>query len=116
MEELVKPKKETIHEPHYRYHDIIHYIEKLHNIDVRDCGGHFNKTINTIVKEEDKGKYLDFWHWLLDQYSDIQNDSYLSFEIKYFIDDEETPYWVKDILEKIYKEYPEDILDVYISW
>lgn len=112
---LVKPTKH-INEPYYDYNEIIHYIEKLHNIEVRDCGGMFNKLVNTIVNEKDKGEYFDFWHWVLEQYSYIEDGIEIAFEIKQHMNDEKTPYWVKNVLDLIHKEYPEDTLNLYISW
>ena len=114
--ELIKPQKVTITETYYEYGAIIDYIEKLHNIDVRDCGGMFHKDINVIVNEEDKGEHFDFWHWLLEEYSWITDDSIITFEIKRHLEDEKTPYWVKNILEKIYAEYPEDEYQWHLYW
>lgn len=53
-------KLTTVTTTYYDYHEMIHELEKKHNINVRNYANSFAK--------ENVGKnlpYQDFWHWML---------------------------------------------------
>lgn len=108
---LKKPKKVS-HEPTWDYHQVIHYVEEKHGFNARDYAGKFGK------KDFDANvPYLDFWHWLLDHdFVDMYNGSYQYLLVKEHLEDEETPPWVKEILQKIYDEFQEDDMEFWVAW
>ncbi len=99
-------------EPHWDFHQVIDYIEKKYEISVRDYAGKFsNKTYDETTP------YLDFWHWLIDgPFSEINNGSYQYLDLKYELENEDTPDWVKEILQKIYDEFQEDEMEFWVEW
>lgn len=98
-----KPTKQ-VKKPYWDYHDVISYIEKKYNIQVRNY-------------EKEDGVYKDFWHWYLDG-SSIHNGCYSNFDLYSFLYDKTgyTPDWVKEILQLIYKEFDEEEMYFWIEW
>jgi len=69
------------------------------------------KEENEIGREE----YLDFWHWLIDEFDEgIYSGSIIQFPVKEYLEHQETPTFVKEILQLLYAEYQEEIMDFYI--
>lgn len=100
-----KPVKRHRHTPSYDYHEVIDWVESKYNIDTRD------------YKREVDGKYKDFWHVILDS-NEIHNGCYFHLPniwIEEEDDDKYDPWWVREILELIYREFP-DIEEVYVCW
>lgn len=73
-------------------------------------------------KDNSPPEYLDYWHWLLDNsFPDVRNPCNQYWDLKGILDDEETPSWVKEITQKIYDEFKDNLdedggLEVLISW
>lgn len=119
---MEKPKIETKTEKYYDYDAIVNYIGEKYNIDVRDYLGssdHMKKyvenkeqTFEEWLKENPRPQYLDFWHWLCDEYEEsVKSGSILSFNIKEHLDSDDTPKWVKKILILIRKEFEPMTID-----
>jgi hypothetical protein len=62
--------------------------------------------------------YLDFWHWLLEDYEDqIHNGCYVIFYWQNHYESDNTPKWAKEIIGMILTEFPEEKeMFCYISW
>src|SRR5271166_3514155 len=91
-----KPKK-VVSEPRYDWHEMIAFIESKYDIDVRDYAGKF--AVGTMANNDIE--YLDFWHWVVGEYDYINNPCEITFEVKVLLDDNRTPAWVKEILQRI---------------
>ena len=74
------------------------------------------------TKQNPEPPYLDYWHWLLDRcFSNIHNGSEAYWNVKEILEDEQTPDWVKDITQKVYDEFKDNLdesgcLKVLIEW
>jgi hypothetical protein len=110
---MQKPKaKQT--EAVLDYHEVIDFIQKKYGYNARDFSNYFGHD-----KNKPKGKeFEDFWGWLVEDGS-IHNGchTYLPFD---FIDDDDTPKYVRTILKDIRTEFdPEnkmDSLKVWVEW
>lgn len=101
-----KPVKHYQHDPCYDYQQVIEWVESKYKFDARD------------YKREVDGKYKDFWLFVVDG-GEIHNGCYFGLPDLWTKDDdgEYSPWWVREILELIHKEFP-DIEDqeVYLWW
>ncbi len=124
---LEKPTK-TSHEPTWEYDQVINYLEEKYNFNTR---GYTPTTgFTEEIKEEYYKKYpgrrgwggeekiyLDFWHWLLENsFSELNNGSYNYLPVKEYLEDKETPSWVKEILQKMFDEFQEDEMEFWVAW
>jgi hypothetical protein len=72
--------------------------------------------------ENEAPEYLDYWHWLLNNhFCDVRNPCEEYFNMTEILEDEETPDWVKEITQKFYDEFKDDLdkdggIEVHISW
>ncbi len=76
-------------------------------------------------KDNPEPEYLDYWHWLIDNhFIGVHNGCNMCWGIKEIIDDEyddEIPAWVKEITQKVYDEFKDELdedgsIEVEISW
>ena len=159
-----------IRKPIMDYHEMIHFVEKKYNFDVRDYAGkhkrqsqwmtltgkglynaprnyagNFYDRDNKKVSEDDYKKafedyradsnefaewnklqgelpYLDYWHYLTDRcFSEINNGSTAYWDVKDILENEDAPIWVKEITQKVYDEFKDDLdedgsIEVLIEW
>jgi hypothetical protein len=67
-------------------------------------------------------KYLDYWHWLLDNcFCDIDNGSSAYWNMGEILNDDDSPKWVREITQLFFDEFKDDLdkdggLEVWISW
>lgn len=102
-----KPRKSA-----YDYHEVIHFVEEKYGFDSRDYAGKYSsKPFDETIP------YLDFWHWLIDgPFAELHNRSAKYLDLKFELEDEETPTWVKEILQKIFDEFQEDEMEFWVEW
>jgi hypothetical protein len=85
-----KPEKKHHHPKCYDYNEMVDYIEQKYGIQTRG------------YKSELDDEYRDFWHWIVDD-GDIHNGCY--FHLPEDWRDERYPWWVREIMELIVKEF-----------
>lgn len=110
-----KPTKRGF-KPVYDYHELVHYIENKIQKDLRDYGNRYGRYTNGVGNKE--APYLDFWHWMLDDYMEIHNGCFSYVPLDAFTDGvPEGKEWVAEILEH-FKEFADENgeLDVWIEW
>ncbi len=98
------------------YHEMVKFINTKYKIDIRRYQ-EFYSSLNDDFK-----KYMDFWHWVLDNcFYEVSNpcDSYWNMEE--ILNDEKTPNWIKEITQLFYNEFKDDLdedggIEVHISW
>lgn len=123
---MKKPEKVTV--THYRYNDLIEYIEEKYNIDTRDYYGMFSDKGRPWLVEGEDPPYADFWHWVVQYIEGMSNGSYVYLppiweEVEddpqcYQKDRNSTPRFVVEILDLLTKEFGEDILNeqLWVEW
>jgi hypothetical protein len=109
---MKKPIKGYVHEPVYSYTDVIHYLEKKYKFNSRDFANKHGGD-----SESDR-PYQDFWHWVVGNDDEIRNGSYTGICVDYFLENSDTPDWVKTILGYFKKEFPEDseYMEMWVEW
>lgn len=112
----VIPKKRTME--YWDYNEVIEYVEEKYGFKSRDYAGKFYGNESPDARGHapaPEADYLDFWHWLLDRV-DVHNGCLVYLSVSDWLADEDTPAWVKEILQKIYDEFQEDEMQVWIWW
>ena len=106
----LKKPKQVVSAPYWDYHQVIKYLEKKYKIRVRDYAGKW------LIEWPNDHPYLDFWHWMIDNYDWIHNGCYIFLTVKNHLEDPATPVWVKEILQRIHDEFQEDDMRCWIEW
>jgi hypothetical protein len=97
--------------PFWNYHEVEHYLEELHGKKFRDYAGKFNKDA------ADSTPYQDFWHWVIDQ-NEVSNGCWIHLpEWEYFMQNEETEPWKKEIMQ-YFKDFLGNDYDerLWVEW
>ncbi len=99
---IEKPEKYSLGNV-YDYRDCVKYIEAKHNIDLRNYG-------------RDKN---DFTSWLGTR-TEWHNDSPFYFPVDDLEEDDNLPYWVRELIilfrDEFFTKDDEDYYQMYISW
>ncbi len=105
-----KPVKKYNTHKMYNFHECRDYIEAKYKIQTRGYP-------NYEFGKENAYPYQDFWHWLLEHDAcDIHNPDTFLMETARYMEEEETPVWVKEILKMFQDEFEEEEIEFYISW
>ena len=123
-----KPKKsdkpkQHLSEPYWDYHEVVDFIEKKYKIKLRGYTPKAGFTEEMIKHQKEtyvgskSDPYLDFWHWIC-EYQEIHNGCYFYLGTQEEVDEKWCPYWVKEILDLLDKEFPEakGEMYMYVSW
>jgi len=131
-------------EPILDYHEIMHYLEAKYKFQSRDYANshpHFSKwakakgyngkdpegkALNSSqiwyaeYMADPKGNaecppYLDFWHWLIDQFFDFHNGCEQTLFVAQWLQDETNPAFVNTILGYMQAEYGDEF-QCEFSW
>jgi hypothetical protein len=92
---LKKPVKKQS-DPYWDFHEVMHYLEKLHGRNFRDYAGKFGADAG-----EEERPYQDFWHWIIDQ-NEISNGCWMhlpDWEYYMVTDAANTEPWKKEIMQ-----------------
>lgn len=110
----MKPKKQT--KGYYDYNQCRNYLQDKYNYDERDYAKkYYRNKKNKITKVNNDKPYLDFWCWVLDNYT-INNGCFITFyknDIKQIKED-----WIKEIYSHYIDEFADENgeLEMYIWW
>lgn len=68
-------------------------------------------------KNNSEPPYLDFWHWLINNdFLDVENGSYATLNVKYWLDNLDESDWQREIIQLIYNEFRENEMEFLIEW
>lgn len=111
-----KPQKET--KTYYDYHKCRDYLQKKYKYDERDYAGRYKHRGEKIVSMNEEKPYLDFWHWVCDNYS-VHNGCFITF-YKDVLEDlnKDDEKWMKEIYTHYIEEFADDSgeLEMYVWW
>ncbi len=115
-DKTTKPKKKK--KEYYDYLEVRDYLQDKYGYDERDYAGKYAKKKGIETPEGEPTPYLDFWHWVVDNY-DIHNGCYITFSSDRLEEIcEEKNGWIKEI----YKRYIDEFADkngellMYVWW
>jgi len=106
-------KKPTKHsKEYYNYNKCRNYLEKKYKYKERDFANKYPNKKKPYEEDESK-PYLDFWHWVVDNY-DIHNGCFITFD-KNFQPEED---WQKEIYNHYIEEFGNENgeVELYVSW
>lgn len=93
-------KNQKIKKEYYDYNELRDYLQDKYNYDEWDYAGKYSKRKGVSTPEGEVVPYLDFWHWVVENY-DIHNGCYITFHSERFEEIGENKGWIKEI----YKTY-----------
>lgn len=107
----------------YKDGKMINVSKEEYDADFKLIHEHYQRYLNWCQEnpENTPPKYLDYWHWLIDDcFSEVRNGSEQYWTIVDILEGD-APQWVKDITQLVYNEFKEELdnyggLDVWISW
>lgn len=105
------PKKRT--QKYWVYNEVRDHLQQLHGKNFRDYAGkHTPENAN-----DDSIPYQDFWHWLCDQ-NEVHNGCFIHLpEWEYFMNNEDTEPWKKEIMQ-YFKDFLKEDYDerLWVEW
>lgn len=107
---MTKPTKKS--KTYYDWLECEDYIQKQHKCNIRDFKNKFKK-IKGKLTVDDKKEYMDFWHWVLNNY-EVHNGCFITFtkEIYESINEE----WIKTIYGWFLEFADEGEVEFYVTW
>lgn len=110
MKTSLKPYTTT----YYDFMEMFHEVEKTFNIDLRNVAG---KTYGKAF-ESDIRPYQDFWHWCIDAFPGMGNDSMISNDWQEMAENcKDEPDWVKMCLNFFAELYGDlGYIEMKVSW
>lgn len=116
-----KPTLES--KQYYDYHKCKAFIREKYGYDERDYLGKYKRKNGKVLSVNDSVEYLDFWHWVVDNY-EIHNGCFIEFSNEDY--DQIEKDWVKEIYSHYMDEFCPDKnwktnecrvgVEFYVSW